>query len=149
MSKRFQGSKIHFHFLKGGFNLQDRSRLKGFLERLFWAERIGLEKVDYVFCSDPYLLAINRTNLSHNYYTDTISFSLGEAGRPLIGEIYISIDRVRDNARRFACSRKEELHRVIFHGALHLCGFPDGSQSQKQRMRQMEDGLLRRYFASA
>jgi rRNA maturation RNase YbeY len=148
MPKNIPATRIHFHFLKAGFAFKDRGRLKHFLARLFRAETISLEQLDYVFCSDPYLLAINQTHLNHNYFTDTVSFSLAEPDQPVVGEIYISIDRVRDNARQYGCSLSEELHRVIFHGALHLCGYPDRTPRQKKRMTQRENELLSRYLTS-
>lgn len=88
---------------------------------------------------------MNKQYLNHDFYTDIISFDLSE-GSGTIGEIYISIDRVRDNAVRFETSFRKELHRVMFHGAFHLCGYQDKSKSTQLIMRQKEDGALALYF---
>ncbi|MBS1603050.1 MAG: rRNA maturation RNase YbeY [Bacteroidetes bacterium] len=137
---------ISFHFLSE-VSLRDRARLKSFLIRLFKKEKKQLAELQYIFCSDPYLLEINKQYLKHNYYTDIITFDLSEKGQPINAEIYISVDRVRENARLFGNSLKDELHRVIFHGALHLCGYKDKSQQDEKLMRQMEDLNLGLYFS--
>ena len=100
----------------------------------------------YVFCHDDYLLEINQEFLNHDTLTDIITFDMSEDQENLQGEIYISVDRVKDNAEKFKVSYEQELHRVIFHGALHLCGFKDKRSSDKERMQQEEDLCLRNYF---
>lgn len=100
----------------------------------------------YIFCSDEYLLNINKAHLQHDYYTDIITFDLSVSKSETIGEIYISIDRVRDNAANLKVSIKEELHRVIFHGALHLCGYKDKTPKHEKEMRRAEDKYLSMYF---
>ena len=139
-------SKIHFHFLKGANSFSNRTRLKSFIISLFKKEGVKLEHIDYIFCSDGYLLEINRQHLQHDYYTDIITFGLSAPGQPVNAEIYISIDRVKDNARQFNTAIKEEVHRVIFHGALHLCGYKDKKTKDQELMRKMEDKYLRKYF---
>ena len=136
---------IQFHFLSE-VPLRDRLRLKSFLPSLFKKEKKQLAELRYIFCSDDYLLEINMQYLKHNYYTDIITFDLSEGDQPINAEIYISVDRVRDNARSFGNTLKNELHRVIFHGALHLCGYKDKSQQDEKLMRKMEDQYLRLYF---
>ncbi len=101
----------------------------------------------YIFCSDEYLLQINREHLKHDFYTDIITFDLSETGRQTIGEIYISIDRVREDAGYLGVTIKEELHRVIFHGALHLCGYKDKTPKHARQMRAAEDRCLAAYFS--
>lgn len=135
---------IQFNFLEP-ISLAGRNRLKRFLIALFKKERKPLAELQYVFCSDPYLLDINRQFLQHDYYTDIITFNLAEKGQPTQGEIYISVDRVRDNAQNFDSSLKRELHRVIFHGALHLCGFKDKTPKEEIKMRKMEEKYLALY----
>ena len=136
---------IYFHFLTS-FPLRERTRLKAFLPTLFKKEKKHLTELQYIFCSDDYLLDINKKYLDHDYYTDIITFDLSEPGQLTRGEIYISVDRVRDNARSFGTSLKKELHRVIFHGALHLCGYRDKNQQEEKLMRKMEDQYLSLYF---
>ena len=140
--------KIHFHFLEEGLTLSDRSRLKLFIVSLFKKEKKKLAEINYIFCSDDYLLNINRQYLRHDFYTDIITFGLSEPGTAINAEIYISVDRVRDNARQFRTLLRNELHRVIFHGALHLCGYGDKKKKEEQLMRKMEDKYLDLYFKS-
>jgi probable rRNA maturation factor len=134
-------AKIQFHILQP-ISLEERNRLKQFLITLFKKEKKPLAELRYIFCSDRRLLEINRQFLQHDFYTDIITFPLSDPGQPITGEIYISIDRVRDNAREFGSSVKKELHRVIFHGALHLCGYKDKSLGEEKLMRKMEDKYL-------
>ena len=139
-------SRIRFHFPYTGFSLRERSRLKLFLASMFKREGYAFTTMDYIFCSDKALLDINITHLKHNYYTDIITFNLAEPRQPVAGEIYISIDRVRDNALDFDQTFTRELHRVIFHGVLHLCGYKDKTPKDVRLMRDMEDRYLDRYF---
>lgn len=104
--------------------------------------------LSYIFCDDAYLLEINQNFLQHDTYTDIITFDLSETEQELTGEIYISTDRVRENAEKFNTSYNEELHRVIFHGALHLCGFKDKTKPDKEAMRHAEDQCLSEYFGN-
>lgn len=138
-------TKVSFHFLQS-FNLKNRTRLKGFIEFIFKKEKKKLNRLQYIFCSDNYLLEINTTYLKHDFYTDIISFDLSDKNQPTVGEIYISLDRVTDNASNFDSSFKEEIHRVIFHGALHLCGYKDKTPQEEIQMRKMEDKYLALYF---
>lgn len=140
-------SKVHFHFLEGGIGLSHRSELKLFITSLFKKERKKLAGIRYIFCSDDYLLQVNRQFLDHDYYTDIITFDLTEPGQSINAEVYISVDRVRDNAKHFTSSLQNELHRVIFHGALHLCGYRDKTQEEKTLMRKIEDKYLGLYFS--
>lgn len=140
-------SKVHFHFLQKGFSLANRPVLKKAVESLFKQQKMALGSLNYIFCSDAYLHSVNLQFLKHDFYTDILTFDLSEPGRPIIGEVYISVDRVRDNAATFDSSFKQELHRVIFHGALHLCGFDDKSTKKAQIMRKMEDKCLKLYFS--
>lgn len=126
--------------------LTDRTRLKKFICLLFKRHGVNLESLTYIFCTDAYLLDINRKFLKHDYYTDIITFDLSATEGIVEGEIYISVDRLRDNARILGVSVKEELHRVVFHGALHLCGFKDKRITDKKIMRLEEDKNLRHYF---
>lgn len=126
--------------------LNNRVALKSFIEKRVKKEGLSIESLNYVFCSDKYLLEINKQFLDHNYYTDIISFDLSEVPGQLIGEVYISIDRVKDNAKTHGATYKEELLRVIFHGALHFCGYKDKKPADAKKMRQMEDLWLSAYM---
>ena len=138
---------IQFNFLEP-VSLKDRTRLKQFLVSLFKKEGKKLGELQYIFCSDDYLLDINRQYLNHDFYTDIITFDLSQKGHSINAEIYISVDRVKDNAQEYDSSLKKELHRVIFHGALHLCGYKDKTPSQEKEMRQMEEQYLNSYKRS-
>ena len=137
---------IQFFFLATNISLTNRRALKEFIGGLFIKEKRHLAHLTYIFCSDEYLLQINKSHLKHNYYTDIISFDLSDDPHAITGEIYISADRVRDNAVELDLSIKEELHRVIFHGALHLCGYKDKTAIDAKRMRLAEDRCLAAYF---
>ena len=139
-------TKIHFHLLQGGFSLRERSSLKSFIETLFKKEKKKLQALNYIFCSDEYLLQINKQYLRHDFYTDIITFGLSEPDEPINAEIYISVDRVRENAGQFKTTLRKEMHRVIFHGALHLCGYRDKKKKEEILMRQMENKYLGLYF---
>ena len=95
------GGKIKFHYLNTSFNFPNRQGLKAFLARLFHKENMNLDTIDFIFCDDAYLLQLNQQHLKHNTYTDIITFPLSPAGQPLVAEIYISIERVKENAIKF------------------------------------------------
>jgi probable rRNA maturation factor len=135
---------VRLHFLVK-FSLASRKELKAFILFMFRKERKPLESLDIVFCDDDHLLNLNRQFLKHDYYTDILSFRLSAPGKPLVAEIYISIDRVRDNARNLNSSLKMELQRVVFHGILHFCGYKDKTATDIRLMRTMEDKWLKVY----
>jgi probable rRNA maturation factor len=135
---------VRLHFLVK-FSLASREELKAFMLSIFRKEKKALESLNIVFCDDDHLLDLNRQFLKHDYYTDILSFRLSPPGKPLVGDIYISIDRVRDNAKNLNASFKMELQRVVFHGILHFCGYKDKSAKDIRLMRNTEDKLLRAY----
>ena len=139
-------SKVYFFFEKKGFSLENRSVLKNFICSLFKKEKTALESINYIFCSDKKLLEINKTYLKHDFYTDIISFDLSP-GPQKVAEIYISIDRVRENAKELGVSFKNELHRVIFHGALHICGYKDKNKKDRETMCAKENIYLSAFGA--
>ena len=137
---------ISFNKADKGATLNNKKPLKVFIEKQLKKEGIGIDSLQYVFCSDEYLLDINNTFLKHNYYTDIISFDLSENKGILVADIYISVDRVKDNAKTHQVPYKEELLRVIFHGALHFCGYKDKKPADAKIMRSMEDKWLNTYL---
>ncbi|HUX83631.1 MAG TPA: rRNA maturation RNase YbeY [Chitinophagaceae bacterium] len=126
--------------------LRDRNRLREFLNSICAGEKRQLKDLSVVFCSDLELLELNRIFLGHSYFTDILSFDLGNKAGEVRGELYISLDRVRENAEKFRESFDNELYRVIFHGLLHLCGYQDKTASQQKTMRGKENQYLRLYF---
>ena len=141
-----QKAVVNFFYQGVQFSFADRRKLKEFLAKLFYKEGERLEELNIIFCTDEDLLEMNRSFLQHDYYTDIITFPLSLKDQPIQAELYISIDRVRDNAHQGNGSFKEELHRVIFHGCLHLTGYGDKSSQQIKKMREREDHYLRLYF---
>lgn len=135
-------AKINFRSGDRPFIFPDKTGLKSFIETLFKKEKKELGEINYIFCSDDMLLKINQDFLQHNYYTDIITFGLQEPGQPIEAEIYISIDRVKDNAIHHGVGYENEMMRVLFHGALHLCGYKDKKKSEIQEMRAKEDQYL-------
>lgn len=138
---------IKFVFATSRVSLPERKKLKLFIENLFRKNKKELDSLTIVFCNDQFLLDINKKFLNHNYYTDIITFNIADPHSSIVGEIYISTDRVRDNAISLAPSFKNELHRVIFHGALHLCGYDDKTKQGKKQMTKAEDNCLSLYFS--
>ncbi|MBS1686424.1 MAG: rRNA maturation RNase YbeY [Bacteroidetes bacterium] len=130
---------ISFHNADISFKLEKKVLLKKFIADTFQKECGKKLSASYVFCSDAYLLGINQSFLQHDYYTDIITFPLSETDSKVVSEIYISIDRVIDNAKKHKVEGFEELHRVMFHGALHLAGYKDKTRAQQSLMRQKED----------
>ncbi len=135
-------AKINFRSGDRKFAFSNKTLLKTFIEKLIKKEGQRLLAINYIFCSDEFLLQMNRDFLQHDYYTDIISFGLSEKDHPIEAEIYISIDRVKDNAHSLGVNYKQEMLRVIFHGALHLCGFKDKTKSEITTMRAKEDQYL-------
>lgn len=137
---------VIFHFHDIHFALKNRTALKRYLDALFIKEGFQLEHLEYIFCTDKYLLKINQEFLHHNTFTDILTFDFSASPKNISGEIYISAERVMENAEKFGASFDNELHRVIFHGALHLCGYKDKLPDDKKLMRKKEDENLKTYF---
>jgi rRNA maturation RNase YbeY len=138
--------KVNFFSEDVKSNIKNKRALKGFIEFIFKKEKNGLQSINFIFCTDKKLREINKQYLNHNYFTDIITFRLSEPGRPIASEVYISVDRVKENAKNIGVTYKSELHRVLFHGVLHLCGYSDKSRGDKTIMRNKEDFYLLKYF---
>lgn len=137
---------IFFNNADKSTSLRSRTELKTFINKQCLKEGVHIETLQYVFCSDTFLLDINKRFLNHNFYTDIISFDLSEQKGSLIGDVYISIDRVKENAKTEGNLYTHELLRVIFHGALHFCGYKDKKPADQKTMRSMEDKWLKAYL---
>jgi rRNA maturation RNase YbeY len=139
-----------FHEQEVKSRLRQRRRLSLFLDALVAQYQPGtaLVKLTYIFVSDEALLGINQQFLQHDTYTDIITFDQSEKQGELIGEIYVSVDRVAENAHSFKTDYNTELHRVIFHGVLHLCGLLDKTKADAAAMRRAEDAALETYFST-
>lgn len=130
------------------FRLVEKTRKKNWLQKVIQAEKKRCGEIGYLFAGDEYVLEQNQFYLKHNSYTDIITFHHNE-GNLLNGDILISTDRVRENARTFEKSFEDELLRVLVHGVLHLCGYGDKSKSEQQTMRRKEDHYIRLYHKMA
>ena len=141
-------SAIQFHYLVRPFYFPRRNALKKFILKQLKKEGKTVEVINYIFCDDKYLLQMNQQYLNHDTLTDIITFELSEPTQPLVSDIYISVERVKENAASFHNSFANELHRVIFHGALHLAGYKDKRKKEEMMMRQKEEEYLKEYFVS-
>ena len=135
---------IQFHTIDVQPALPAASSLVHWLEELAKSHQSTIEEIQYIFCSDDYLLDINRTHLNHDYYTDIITFPYKE-GSEIASDIFISVDRVKENASTYEVSFLEEMLRVMAHGLLHLIGFKDKKEEEAQVMRQKEEEALTLY----
>lgn len=135
-------NKIIFASIDRKIDLKYRLKCKSNIKDIFKHEGFRLKQIVYIFCSDSYLLDINRKYLKHDYFTDVITFPLSAFNKPVEGEVYISSDRVSENAKKYAVSYQNELLRVIIHGALHLCGYDDKTVSLQKQMQSREQYYL-------
>lgn len=139
--------KVIFNYADGSFAFNEKKRLKTFIESIFKREGKQLQGLNYIFCSDKFLLNINRDFLKHDDYTDIITFDFSEKKGipPIEGEVYISTQRVKENAKAFNTTIRQEMLRVIFHGALHLCGYKDKTPKEALLMRAKEEEYLKKF----
>ncbi len=141
-------TSIHFNNADNNYSVKNRNILKQWICQIAGSYNCSVAQIDFIFCSDDYLLQINRQFLNHNTLTDIITFDysfsqkMKSASTIISGEIYISIDRVKENAVKFGNSMVQELHRVIIHGILHLCGLKDKLKDDQHKMRKAEDKAL-------
>ena len=124
------------------YKLKNKALVRQWIKDTITAEGFKLKELTYVFCSDAYLLPLNQQYLDHDTFTDIITFDNSEVEGEILGDIFISIERIRENAVKFNITETDELHRVIIHGALHLLGYTDKSIVTKQKMTQKEDEYL-------
>ena len=124
------------------YNLKPKRSYKSWLKEVAASEKFEIGELTYVFLSDEDLLEMNINYLDHYTYTDIITFDNSEEEDLIEGDIFISIDRVKENAEKFKVSFEQELRRVLAHGLLHLCGYKDKTDEESTKMRQMEDKAL-------
>lgn len=134
-------SRIDFHAEDVPYPLHDEALLRQWIERVIEGAGCRLVQLNYIFCSDEYLYRLNVEYLDHDTYTDIITFPYAEP--PLVhGDLFISVERVRENARELDVPFEDELHRVMIHGVWHLCGQGDKTPEEARAMRQREDEAL-------
>lgn len=133
---------IHFFEEDVAFKPKNKKLLRAWLNSVVQAEGFKLKELNYIFCSDAYLLQINQQYLDHDTYTDIITFDNSEQEKVIVGDIFISVERIRENAAKFNVPEAAELQRVMVHGALHLLGYPDKTPAAKKIMTGKEDEYL-------
>ncbi|MBQ4420106.1 MAG: rRNA maturation RNase YbeY [Bacteroidales bacterium] len=131
---------VSFNF-DNSFNLKDRLKIKRWIKQVVENAGFRLGSVSYIFCSDEKILEVNKQYLNHDFYTDIITFDYVEKDT-INGDIFISTDRVKENASQFNVPFEEELHRVIIHGILHLLGHQDHTPKEEKQMRKKENEAL-------
>ena len=124
------------------YKLKNKTAVKAWVSEAIKSEGYKVKELTYIFCSDDYLLLLNQQQLNHDTYTDIITFDNSDRNKVILGDIFISIDRVRENAVKYNIPVIDELHRVIIHGALHLLGYTDKSAVDKKKMTLKEDFYL-------
>lgn len=133
---------IHYFSNQIDFKLKNQRKTTLWIASVAKKEKKAIGEISYVFCSDEYLLSLNQQFLKHNTFTDIMTFDYSEGKKELSGEIYVSIDRVADNAAKFKTDFQDELHRVMIHGVLHLAGYKDKKSVEKALMRKKEEACL-------
>lgn len=134
-------SMVAFYFEDTDFKLRHKTRIKEWLRLVAESEVFTLGNISVIFCSDNYILDINQKYLQHDYFTDIITFDYSEGGR-ISGDLFISVDSVRENSVEYGTEFEDELHRVIVHGILHLIGYDDHTEDEIKTMRSKEDYYL-------
>jgi len=133
---------INFFSEDISFNLKQKGLVRTWIKNTIIAEKHRLRLLNFIFCSDSYLLNINQQYLKHDTYTDIITFDNSDTEQEIAGDIFISLERIRENAKELNVNEKDELHRVMIHGTLHLLGYPDKGKSAKALMTEKEDLYL-------
>jgi rRNA maturation RNase YbeY len=134
---------INFFTEEINFKLSNKRLIKKWIEQSINQESYHLVNINYIFCSDQYLLNINQQYLNHDTYTDIITFDNSENKFDVEAEIFISIDRIIFNANKFNTTVDEELYRVMIHGVLHLCGYNDKNEKEKINMKEKENQYVK------
>lgn len=137
---------INFFSEKKTFEVSQKDKLRLLLKEVCKQENAQLSFINCVFCSDEYLLQINKKHLKHNFLTDIITFDFSEKKDQIEGDLYISVDRVKENAKKYGDTFKTETIRVVLHGILHLIGYKDKSEKEKKRMRVLENKYVSLYM---
>lgn len=132
---------VSFHSEQTDYSISNENQISDWLVSVCKTEGKTLAEISIILCSDDYLLEVNRKHLNHDYYTDVITFDYSESPH-VSGDIFISIDRVQENAGSFGVEMVDELHRIIVHGTLHLLGYTDKTSSSKEEMTSKEDFYL-------
>lgn len=139
---------IHFFSEEIKFTLREKLNRKRWLKKIATNAGFKIKELNYVFCSDEYLYQMNRDYLKHDSYTDIITFDNSEKKGDIEGDIFVSIDRVRENAKTHTQEVETEMNRVLAHGLLHLMGYKDKTQEEVVLMRLKEEESIKLYVLS-
>lgn len=134
---------IRFFTESISFTLKDKTKIKKWIETIILKEKNKLGDINYIFCSDEYLYKMNVEFLKHKTYTDIITFDYCKEKGNVSGDIFISVDRVKENAKTYNTNFTNELHRVLAHGVLHLLGYKDKTKKEEELMRKIENKYLK------
>lgn len=137
-------SPIQFFSEDIDFTLKEKTHLRNWISQTVKSEGKRLRELNFIFCSDNYLLGINQHYLKHDTFTDIITFDNSEAPGLVLGDIFISMERVKENAEKFKVPHRDELHRIMIHGVLHLLGYTDKGKNDKEKMTEKENHYLSR-----
>ncbi|MEO1253598.1 MAG: rRNA maturation RNase YbeY [Bacteroidota bacterium] len=133
---------IQFFTEDVSFGLQQEYGIPQWIQSIVEEHSFQIKELNYIFCSDDYLLKVNQDHLNHDYFTDIITFDNSDETSTIESDIFISIDRIRENAQEHNVSFQHELHRVMAHGVLHLLGFNDKTEEDQRTMREKENACL-------
>ena len=133
---------VYFHNEDISFHFKNKRKITYWLHDAVNSFDKEIKTINFIFCSDKYLLSINKSYLKQNYYTDVITFDYCE-GKLISGDVFISIDRVEDYSIKNKVQFNNEIHRIIIHGVLHLCGLNDKTDKEKKKMRKHENKFLK------
>lgn len=143
--KQKQTGRINFRYYETPFRITDSLAHKVLLSAVMAEERVVFTEINYIFCNDEYLHELNVRYLNHDTLTDILTFTLSLPSQPFHAEIYISVERVKENAHDLKEPLLSELRRVMIHGLLHLCGYEDSTSKEKERMRQLESRYMSQF----
>ncbi len=137
---------IYFFNEESTFKLKQLNQTRNWINNTIESENYSLKSINFIFCSDQYLLKINQQYLNHNTFTDIITFDNSEINKQIEADIFISIERVKENSKTYNVKFSAELHRILIHGTLHLLGYRDKSPKQKKLMTAKENSYLSRLY---
>lgn len=138
------GQKINFFEEDISYTLKQKNKIRNWVTQAIVQEGFdSIGELNYIFCSDEYLLVLNKQYLDHDTYTDIVTFDTSNDEQEISGDLFISIERIRENAKLYNNKIEKELHRVMIHGLLHLCGYDDANEADKHIMTAKEDYYLK------
>lgn len=138
---------ISFNYLVEPFYFPKRNETKRYINRIFKDHSLKVNLINYVFCTDKYLLSLNNRYLAHDFYTDILTFDLSY-GQTISADIFISVERACENSAQYHVSKLSEIRRLLIHGALHLCGYKDKTGIDRKKMAAMEELYLNKFLVS-